>query len=93
MIVFVMACAGPQPRIEGARVGPSPVPGHVRVGGTLINDGGEGTVEIDLALHGAARLQADETIDVPAHTTIDLAIDVAAPPGEYTVDAVAKYPN
>lgn len=92
-LAVLAACAGPSARIDGARVEPSPVPGHVRVVGRLINDGGHGTVELDLALHGPAQLVHDETLDVPAHQAIDLAIDIAAPPGNYTVDADAKYPN
>lgn len=92
-LVFLAACAGPSARIDGARVEPSPVPGHVRVVGRLINDGGHGTVELDLALHGPAQLVHDETLDIPGHEAIDLAIDIPAPPGSYTVEAEAKYPN
>jgi hypothetical protein len=87
------ACAGPAPVVEEVAVAPSPVPGHMRVTGTLINHGGGGTVELIVTLHGAATLRADEKVEIDAHQRVELAIDVAAPAGNNTADVLAQYPN
>jgi hypothetical protein len=93
ILALLVGCAGPQPSIDRVEVGASPLAGHVRVTGRLLNRAGHGTVEVHITLHGAVTLRADHTIDVEDHQTVELAIDVAAPPGAYTADATAEYPN
>ena len=93
LALALAACAGPAPVVDNVAVAPSPVPGHMRVTGTLINHGGGGTVELVVTLHGAATLRADETVDVDAHQRVDLAIDIAGPAGTYTAEILAQYPN
>ena len=93
LALALAACAGPSPVVDNVAVAPSPVPGHMRVTGTLTNRGGGGTVELVVTLHGAATVRADETLAIDAHQRVDLAIDVAAPAGTYTADVQAQYPN
>jgi len=93
LALALAACAGPAPVVEGVAVAPSPVPGHMRVTGTLINHGGGGTVQLIVTLHGPATLRDDEKVEVDAHQRVDLAIDVAGPAGTYTADVHAQYPN
>lgn len=93
ILAVLVACAGPQPSVDRIEVGASPLPGHVRVTGRLINRGGHGTVEVHVTLHGPVALRADHTVDVEDHQTVELAIDVAAPAGAYTAEATAEYPN
>ncbi|HEY0252042.1 MAG TPA: hypothetical protein VGC41_10970 [Kofleriaceae bacterium] len=92
-LALLAACAGPQPTIENARATPSALPGHVRVTGQLVNHAGHGTVELDIVLRGNSTIRHDETIDIGGHETTDLAIDIAAPAGDYTVSIEPKYPN
>jgi hypothetical protein len=87
------ACAGPAPAVDHVAVVASPVPGHVRVTGTLTNHGGGGTVDLVITLHGPATLRTDQTIEVDAHQHVDLAIDVTAPAGLYKAEVRAEYPD
>ncbi|HEY6033202.1 MAG TPA: hypothetical protein VIV58_03055 [Kofleriaceae bacterium] len=93
MFALLIGCAGPRPTVGDVAVTASPVPGHVRVTGSLVNHGGHGTVEIHVALHGAATLRTDYTIDVSSGDRIALAFDVAAPAGDYTATLTAEYPD
>lgn len=93
LALALAACAGPAPVVDHVAVAPSPVPGHMRVTGTLMNRGGGGTVELVITLHGAATVRENETLAIDAHQRVELAIDVAAPPGSYTADVLAQYPN
>jgi hypothetical protein len=93
LALALVGCAGPSPNVEGVAVTPSPLPGHMRVTGTLINHGGGGTVELVVTLRGAATIRTDQTLEVDAHQRVELAIDVAAPAGSYTADVEAQYPN
>jgi hypothetical protein len=93
LALALAACAGPSPVVDHVAVAPSPVPGHMRVTGTLTNHGGGGTVELVITLHGAATVRDQETLALDDHQRVDLAIDVAAPPGNYTADVLAQYPN
>lgn len=93
VFVLLLGCAGPRPTVGDVAVAPSPLPGHVRVTGSLVNHGGRGTVAIHVALHGATTLRNDYTIDVPSGDHVALAFDVAAPVGDYTATMTAEYPN
>jgi len=93
VFALLIGCAGPRPTVDSVAVTPSPVPGHVRVTGSLVNRGGHGTVAIHVALHGAALVREDFTIDVSADDRIQLAFDVTAPAGDYTATMTAEYPD
>ncbi|MEO8552847.1 MAG: hypothetical protein ABI678_22870 [Kofleriaceae bacterium] len=90
---LLAACAGPSPVVDHVAVAPSPVPGHVRVTGTLLNRAGAGSVELHVELRGKTLIRADKMIDVHEHEQVELAIDVAAQPGDYTATIEPEYPN
>lgn len=93
VFALLIGCAGPRPTVADVAVSSSPVPGHVRVTGTLVNHGGHGTVAIHVALRGAALVREDFAVDVSADDHVALAFDVAAPGGDYTATMTAEYPN
>jgi hypothetical protein len=93
ILVLLAACAGPVPSVEHVAVAPSPLPGHVRITGTLINRGGTGTVELHLELRGKTTLRQDELVEVHPHEQLELAYDLAAPADTYTATIDAEYPN
>jgi hypothetical protein len=91
------ACAGPDPVVEHATVGPSPQPGCMRVTALVRNRGrGHGQIEVEVVLRDrAARrtIHADRELELEAHETVELSADIPAPPGSYDVVATAKYPH
>lgn len=93
LILLLAACAGPAPSVEDVAVAPSPLPGHVRVTGTLINRAGPGDVELHVVLRGAVVVREDQMVGVESHETLAVTIDVAAPPRDYSATIVPEYPN
>lgn len=93
ILLALVACAGPVPSVDHIAVIASPLPGHVRVTGELVNRGGHGDVELVITLRGPSTIRADQMIDVKDGEHLSLAIDVAAPAGAYTATVDAEYPN
>lgn len=94
ILTVLLGCAGPQPSVHGAQAVPSPQPGATRVSFDLVNDGGKGSVQIDIVLRGSGtEIRADRTLDVEAHRTVHYETDVETPPGTYAVTASAEFPD
>ncbi|HUS29670.1 MAG TPA: hypothetical protein VMZ53_14300 [Kofleriaceae bacterium] len=94
IFILLVACSGPQPKVEHATASPSPVPGATRVAMDIVNSGGEGTVAIHVELRDARRIiRAERTLAVQGKQTIHFETDVETPPGEYRVAASAQYPD
>jgi hypothetical protein len=96
VIALAAACAGPRIRVAGAAAEPSPQPGCTRVIATLVNaSGGEGDVKVTARVRDRASGRAfsfTRSVSVRGHDTIDVVIDVPAPPGDYTPEVSAGFP-
>ena len=89
------ACSGPRATATETRVHPSARPGFYRVETRLVSSGGRGQVEVTVRLKnkqtGRVVTQA-QPVDVEPRDHTDLAIEIAAPPGDYTADVSVQYP-
>jgi hypothetical protein len=93
IFLLLASCAGPSVTVDGVAVTSSPVPGHVRVTGTLHNESGHGNVALHVTLRGAERVEWDGEAEIEGAGSQLLVIDVAAPPGAYTARITTKYPH
>jgi len=94
VVAALAACAGPKPKARVVSVEPSPLAGHERV--TLAVDnrsGGEGEVDVRIVLHGPTTIVESRTVDLRGHDHVELAVDIAAPPGAYRATAAAQFPD
>jgi hypothetical protein len=88
------ACAGPKPQASVLAVEPSPVAGHERVTLAIDNrSGGEGEVDVRIVMHGPATIVESRTVDLRGHDHVELAVDIAAPPGTYRATVDARFPD
>jgi hypothetical protein len=94
-LALVAACAGPRPSVSVVAVAPSPQPGHERVTLAVRNAGGHGEIELAITLRGrdGSVVRDTRTLDLDAGQRVVVAIDVAAPPGQYAATASALYPD
>lgn len=93
-LAMLVACAGPSTTVDQVTVVASPVPGDVRVTGTLVNhNGGHGTVELEVTLRGPVVVRFSQTIAVEANERLALALDIPVPAGSYIAEVVPVYPN
>jgi hypothetical protein len=93
----LVACAGPDPGIERVDILAPRLPGHVRVGLSVVNrSGGHGQVQIEIRLRDARarrELAAERTLEIDGHEQLELVVDIPAPDGDYTAEARALYPD
>lgn len=95
IVILLAACAGPDPVVTNATATPSPQPGATRVSLDITNRAGDGQIELQLVLRDAQGhiIRADRTIELARHQDIHFETDVETPPGTYTVEAKAEYPD
>ena len=95
--LLLAACGGPQPEVEPASITVTSVqPGFQRVQADVRNaSGGHGQIAIDITLRGTTGQVIEETrtVQLRAHEQIRFAADIAAPPGTYTAELDATYPD
>ncbi len=93
--LFLVACAGPDPVVTHATATPSPRPGATRVSVDITNKAGEGQIELQLVLRDRTGrlIRADRTIELQRQQDIHFETDIETPPGTYTVEAKAEYPD
>ena len=93
----LVACAGPDPRIERVEIVAPRVPGTIRVSLAVVNrSGGHGQVQIEIHLRNtrtADALEADRSLELDGHQRLELIVDIPAPEAEYVADARAVYPD
>jgi hypothetical protein len=93
-LALLVACAGPATTVDQVAVAASPIPGDVRVTGTLVNhNAGHGTVELEITLRGPVVVRFSQTMAVEANERLALALDIPAPAGSYSAEVVPVYPN
>ena len=95
IVILLVACAGPDPVVTHATATPSPQPGATRVSLDIRNRAGQGQIELQIVLRdsGGHVIRADRTIELERHQDIHFETDIETPPGTYTVDATAEYPD
>ena len=93
----LVACAGPDVRIERIEIIAPRLPGHVRVELVVVNrNGGHGQVQIEIQLRNARSrgvLAAEHALEFDGHQRVELIVDIPAPDGEYTAEARTLYPD
>ncbi len=90
---YLRACTGPRPEVVSAWI--EPLAGGVRAVASVRNDGGEGQVQVDFRVVDArsGRTYArQESSPVERGERTEISTWIAAPPGEYRVEAKAEYP-
>lgn len=90
---YLHACAGPRPEVE--RTWAEPLAGGVRAVASVRNRGGEGQIEVTFRLvdRRTGRVYArEESAPVRRGGPTEIATWVAAPPGDYQIEAEAQYP-
>jgi len=95
LFACVCACSGPHATVADARVQPSARPGFYRVNVRLANTGGRGQLELTARLRNTATgrvVVQQQPVDVEPHDRADVAIEIPAPPGDYTVAVTVDYP-
>ena len=94
VFLALVACAGPQPKVDAVSVAAGP-PGMQRVSLTLHNERRHGEVDLQITLHDAAghRIKASHTVEIEAHETLHLWVDVPAPSGVYVAEVKPEYPD
>lgn len=95
-LALVAACRGPHAEVIAASAEASPEPGQERVVVDLANTGGgHGEVDVEITLTGGSGrvVRASHTVELRAHETVQVVVDVPAPPERYTVEAEARYPD
>jgi hypothetical protein len=95
IVVALAECIGPKPEARVTSVAPAPQPGHERVTIDLANPtSGHGQVQLDIVLHATDRsIPATKMVDLSPHEHVQVFVDVAAPPGDYTASVDADYPD
>jgi hypothetical protein len=95
LAAVVGACSGPHATATDARVHPSARPGFYRVDLRLVNSGGRGQVELTVRLRNTASgsvVTQEQPVDLERRDRTDVAIEIPAPPGDYTVEVTVNYP-
>ena len=89
------ACSGPRATATDTRVRPSARSGFYRVETRVENAGGAGQVDVTFRLqnrtNGRIVTQA-QSVELERHGHADVALEIAAPPGDYAVEARVEYP-
>jgi subtilase family serine protease len=92
---LALACAGPRAKVTDTGVRPSARAGYYRVNARITNAGGRGQIELTIRLRnsrdGRIVTQA-QAVDLQPRDHTDVAVEIPAPPGDYTVDVQADYP-
>jgi hypothetical protein len=95
-LVALAACRGPHAEVTAASVEPSPEPGRQRVAADVENaGGGHGQLDLEITLVGASghRIRTSHAVELRAHETLHVVVDVPAPPEHYTVEVEPEYPD
>lgn len=90
---YLRACTGPRPEVVSAWI--EPLAGGIRAVASVRNPGGEGQVEVTFRItdaHGGRVFAREESSPVRRGESTEISTWIAAPPGEYRVEAEAEYP-
>ena len=95
LAALLAACSGPRATATDTHVQPSTHPGFYRVEVRLHNSGGTGQVELTVRLRNTESgriVTHTQSVDLQPHDRADVAMEIPAPPGNYTADASVAYP-
>lgn len=95
LMLLLGACSGPRVTVTDVALEPGPQRGYYRVAVKLGNTGGPGEVKLTVRLRNRASgavLSQDRGVGVRPGDQVDMVVDLAAPPAEYTVEAEVEYP-
>jgi ABC-type uncharacterized transport system auxiliary subunit len=95
LAALLAACSGPHATTSDTRVQASTRPGFYRVEVRVHNSGGTGQVELTVRLHNkeSGRIVTHtQSVDLQPHDRADVAMEVPAPPGDYTAEVSVAYP-